>query len=287
MTSPVSVAQPDRPKHPGRRKVNWGLVCTVICAGVLFYFLGTVTWQAYRARKEVKAHAWDAEERRKSIEGSSFLFLLWYLLIALFHGLITQGWLFFFAHISLWLHLPLLARVDQAALWPPTPSTVLYRWALSFPLKYLLTWVLLSVDDLVRKGAQEPVRVALPEEVVLPPRARGPNANQRHAASPASPATQRRPNRSGFFPGAPVSSPEDRIPKAVLLWGRINWSEVPEGDPLKQAILQEAGEPLLQRDSQGVRVQGRQVEPTPAPPLPHSSEDDDYDWGQGEGSLPL
>ncbi len=305
---------PSSPSQPPRgRAAHWGTIYKRIGQLALWYLLGPAPFLAQAIKDETTAPTWDARERQKSLDGSAFLYILLYVPLILFRGQVAWLWTGLFFVFSQWTHLPLLVWLGQAALWPPTPSTMLYRWALALPLTQFIAWILYRVQR--KKGsAPTPRRVLLPEELARLPRPRTPAAQkpkrapgssvQLIASSSTAPPRRRTSTstRKACKTGDAEGAPTPIVPSANSLWGQVKWDQVPDTDPLKQAALQEAERlrvPQSANERNGQRTK-RLVPPlviaqpkgttSPASPKQPDSlveDEDGYDWHHGEGSLKL
>jgi len=289
----------------------WNTICKRIGQLLLWYLLGPTPFLALKIKKKATAPTWDERERLTSLKGSAYLYPLLYIPLILLHSQVAWLWTFAFAHLSQWTHLPLLGWLGQAAIWPLTPSAMLYRWVLALPLIQLIAWILYRVQR--KKGSiPAPKRVLLPEELARLPRPRTPAAQKQKRApgsrvqliASSSTAVRRRhtstgtrkASKTGDVEGAPTPS----VPPANSLWGQIKWDQVPDTDPLKQAALQEAERlrvPQGASERNGQRT--KRLAPSlviaqpkgttsPAPPKQSDSlveDEDGYDWHHGEGKL--
>lgn len=301
---------------PAGRASRWGTICKRIGQLVLWYLFGPTPFLALKIKEEAVALTWDARERQTSLKGSAFLHPLLYIPLFLLRSQIAWLWTGLFSLPAHWIHLPVLAAwLGQAAIWPLTPSTMLYRWALALPLIQCLAWVLSRVQK--QKGsAATPRRVLLPEELASLPRPRTPATTKRKGtpsstvqltASSSAARTRRRTStgevrKARKVPEAEVA-PTPIVPPADSLWGQVKWDQVPNTHPLKQAALQEAEQLRVSPGASGRNSQRAKratpmlvtAQPTrttsPAPPKkpPDSlvEDEDGYDWHHGEGSLKL
>lgn len=315
---PAALQQQELPlapssQPPSGRATHWGTICKRIGQLVLWYLLGPAPFLGQTIKEEAAAPTWNARERQKSLDGSAFLYILLYIPMILFRGQVAWLWTFAFAHLSQWTHLPLLTWLGQTAIWPPTPSTMLYRWSLALPLTQLIAWILYRTQG--KKGsAPAPRRVLLPEELARLPRPRTPAAQKpkrtpgssvQLIASSSTAVRRRRTStdrRKARKTGDAEGAPTPIVPPANSLWGQVRWDQIPDTDPLKQAALQEAerlGVPRSASERNGQRTK-RLASPlviaqpkgttSPAPPKQPDSlveDEDGYDWHHGEGSLKL
>ncbi len=315
---PAALQQQELPLSPSSqpppgRAVHWGTICKRIGQLVLWYLLGPAPFLGQEIKEETAAPTWDARERQKSLDGSAFLFILLYIPLILFRGQVAWLWTGLFFVFSQWTHLPLLAWLGQASIWPPTPSTMLYRWALALPLTRFFAWILYHTRK-KEKSAPAPRRVLLPEELARLPRPRTPAA-QKPKGAPGS-SVQRIASSSTVAPRRRTSTgtrktrktvdaegaPTPIVPPANSLWGQVKWDQIPDSDPVKQAALLEAERLQVPQRTSGRNDQRtRRLAPplviaqpkvttSLAPPKQSGSLVEDeggYDWHHGEGSLKL
>lgn len=300
---------------PAGRASRWSTICKRIGQLVLWYLFGPTPFLALKIKEEAVALTWDARERQTSLKGSAFLHPLLYIPLFLLRSQIAWLWTGLFSLLAHWIHLPVLAAwLGQAAIWPLTPSTMLYRWALALPLIQCLAWILSRVQK--KKGsAPTPRRVLLPEELAHLPRPRTPATAKRKgtpsstvqltASSSAARPRRRTSTGDGLKARNTLDTevaPTPIVPPADSLWGQVRWDRVPDSDPVKQAALQEAERLRVSPSASGrggqrakratpmlFTAQPNRTTP-PAPPKPSDSlveDEDGYDWHHGEGSLKL
>jgi hypothetical protein len=269
--------QSEQPSPP-RFTLHWESVFIATLTIILGYLTGPTVLLSWRIKKWGTCSTWDAEERQSSMDGSALLFLLLYIPIFLLRSQIAQLWTFVFSHLTQWVHLPQLAWVGQAAIWPLTPSTIFYRWLLALPLVYLLAYILQRIDKLVGITRREPVRVLLPEEL----------AQLSSLGTRQKSTTKQRSRSTSMSNTSKQNSPS--------LWEQIDWNQVPDDDPLKQAVIEEAERNAVERYTQRVKAEvqqallQQQIETNPLAQSNTSENGDDsggYDWNQGDGSLKL
>jgi len=155
--APVQTPAVARSRHVviGCRIVRW--MGTLL----LLYLGGPVFWLARGIQEEASAQVWQAERRWTHVHGSAFLSLLWYAPLLLFHALLAAFWASIFAFLARLLHVPFLALLGDATLFPPTPLNLLLRWVLALPLASLCATVL---ELLHPRTIWESRRVLTPEE---------------------------------------------------------------------------------------------------------------------------
>jgi hypothetical protein len=234
--------RPIRLKLPqSRLPLSWVRVFYVILASIFCYLLGQVVLLARRIKKSPESSTLDAKERRRSVKSSALLSLLLYIPVLLFRTQIAHIWSFIFTFLARWLHHPLTTWIAQVAIWPPTLSTTLYRWLLALPLVYLLVYIFLITDEFVVKTRRESARIVLPEEL-----------EQLLTSDTKQKAATKRPHRS-----APTSITNNQ--KSLFLWEQIDWSLVPEDNPLKKAVIEEAERNALEQYSQRIQIEVQQA----------------------------
>jgi len=318
---PAALHQQEMPlapssQPPAGRASRWSRICKRIGQLLLWYLFGPTPFLALEIKEEAAALTWDARERQTSLKGSAFLHPLLYVPLFLLRSQIAWLWTGLFSLLAHLIHLPGLADwLGQAAIWPLTPSTMLYRWALALPLIQCLAWVLSRVQK--QKGsAPTPTRVLLPEELASLPRPRTsapakrkgtPSSTVQLTASSSTASPRRRAStgevrKARNAPEAEVA-PRPIVPPADSLWGQVKWDQVTDTDPLKQAALQEAEQIHVPPGASGRGGQrARRATPmlvtaqptSTTPPAPSKKppdslveDEDGYDWHHGEGSLKL
>lgn len=269
--------QPTRLKLPqARLPLNWIRVLDVALTAVLCYLLGPVILLARRIKKSPRSSALDVNEWQRSVMRLAIVYLLLYVPVLLFRTQVAQIWSFIFTNLAKWVHLPLTAYIAQVSLWPPTLSTTLYRWLLALPLVYFLVYILLYIDKFVVKTRRKSVSTVLQEEL-----AQLSTSDTKHKAA------TKRSHRS-----TPTSKASNQ--KSLSLWEQIDWSLVPEDDPLKQAVIEAAERNAIERYTQRIQaevqqaLQRQQFNPnTPDQSKMSAGGDDggDYDYNSGEGPL--
>jgi hypothetical protein len=318
MPQPMQAPSPTSPEpwyRPLSPYAKWGSLL------LLFYLIGPVILYAKGTQKYAAGPSWQAEKRWAKVNGSTFLSLLWYVPIILFHAPLASFWTTLFITFAQWLHLPLLAWLGGTSLIPPLPSSTLLRWVLALPLAGLLA---VCIEMMQPRTTWQTKRIVTPEEQheldaiaateekkkVAQEKRKLRTAQQASTANNTTPPVQkqRKPRR----PSKPKSS---LIPPANSLWGNIDWSTVPETHPLKQAVREEAARlDAEQREEERKRwLAGQQASfqptqpaptahqplspiidstlappdpPSPAPaPAPADAADDEYNWDEGEGSI--
>lgn len=299
----------DPPNHPSQatplpsptsshRRARW--ITFAKWAGILtsFYLLGPVIFIARETQLEAGGRVWHAEERWSRIFGSAVLSLLCYIPILVFASPLAGFWASIFGGLADWLHLPFIRELGGTAFWLPFPSSMLLRWVLALPLT---SWIALLLEAIWPHSTWEAKRVLSPDEQVQ-------LAEEQEAIEKKSQAALARRSRAQLTASKrPVSSGRSRPPKdsatkptvpaakrTASLWDQIDWSQVPDDNPLKQAALTEAERQVAARRNaertQWVLDQmGQQQAATP--PVPGSTDASpapsapSYNWDEGEGSV--
>jgi hypothetical protein len=306
------------PQPPAARASGWIRICKGIGLLLLWYLFGPTPCIALDIMQETVAPTWDARERQTGLKGTAFLYLPLYIPLILLRGQMAWLWTGFFFLLGHLIHLPdLAAWIGQAAIWPLTPSTMFYRWALALPLIQCLAWILYCVQTKKGSAPPTPRRVLLPEELAQISRPRTPAPAKKHKSTTSSTAmltasssTARPPRRTSTGEGLKARKTVEAeavtrpiVPPADSLWGQVKWDQVPDTHPVKQAALQEAEQLRVAPGTSGRGGQRAKratpmlvtAQPTRAtPPAPSKKpsdsvveDEDGYDWHHGEGSLKL
>jgi hypothetical protein len=290
---------------------------------LLFYLIGPVILYAKNTQKYAAGPSWQAEKRWAKVNGSTFLSLLWYIPIILFHAPLASFWTTLFITFAQWLHLPLLAWLGGTSLIPPLPPSTLLRWVLALPLAGLLavciemvqpqtTWQTKRIITPEEQHELDAIAAAQEKKKLAQEKRKLRTAQQTNASTANNTAPPVQKQRKPRQPTKPKSS---LIPPSNSLWGNIDWSTVPETHPLKQAVREEAARlDTERREEERKRWLAQQqasfqstpsVPPTPKPsskiidstlaspvlpspapaPAPADTADDEYDWDEGEGSI--
>lgn len=205
--------------------------------------------------------------------------ILCYAIIAYFHEFVMWAWPALFATVAGWVHMPIIATLGTVSLFPPTPGNLLFRWMLMLPLIPALARLL---EATAPSAPPESKRIVTPEEQQALQAEITAEQAERKAVAAAT-----RAEKAARAPRTHVKPPEKPqrpyIPPASSLWGQINWSQVDDKHPIKQAAFEAAQQ--LQ-----VTVQHLQT-PPPSPAAPAKSAkapaEDAYDWDSGEGTIRL
>jgi hypothetical protein len=281
--------------------VKWGLQL------LLFYLIGPVLLFAEGIQEDAAGPMWQAEKRWANVNGSAFLWLLFYIPIAIFHAPLAAFWTSIFITFAQWFHLPVLAWLGGTSIVPPLPSGTLLRWFLSFPLAGLLAIIR---ETLYPQTTWETKRVLTSDEQVEVAAAITARAKKKIAATQktstvaATPAPKKPKPRT---PAKPKTVQHPIVPKADSLWGSIDWKSVADTHPVKQAALQEARDleakqqedkrsqwlaqqrASLQMPQSPPIVDSTLASPTPAPSSPSAQtatpEEKEYNWDEGNGSI--
>lgn len=272
---------------------------------LLFYLLGPVVMLAKITQEEAAYQMWRAQERWAQVSGSGIASLLCYVPIVLFHGPLATFWATSFVALAQGLHLPALVWLADTSLWPPVPSSTLLRWFLAYPLSGLLA---LFIEAVQPRTVWETKRVLTTEEqqtvkAIAQEQRRLKAAQQANIAAQKTTAAARKPRkpRASTRPQQKQPAPP---PPSNSLWGRINWSAVPETHPLKAAVREEvarrAAPPQeeerhrLMAEQQAARTHypssPQIIDAMPAHPTPRSAslleeEAPAYNWDEGEGRV--
>ena len=275
---------------PFAKLVEWLILIYLIGPITILYAIGT---QAYAA-----GPMWQAEKRWANVNGSVLLWLLLYIPIAIFHAPLAAFWTSIFITFAQWFHLPVLAWLGGTSILPPLPSGMLLRWVLSFPLSGLLAIIMEAMDP---QTTWETKRVLTSDEQVAMAAAITAKEKKKIAAiqksrttaTSTTPAPKKKKPRT---PAKPKDAQQPIIPKADSLGGSVDWKNVPDSHPIKQAALQEARDlEAEQREdarNQWLAQQHASFKPSlivdstlASPAQPATPVEDEYNWDEGEGSI--
>ena len=260
----------------------------IIGSLLLLYLVGPALWCGYALRPQpVSRPAWHARSRRESPHVALAVgwSLLCYAILAYGRNLLGSAWTALFTLFATWVHLPFLAAFGTTSLFPPTLLNLPLRWLLALPLVPLIAALCAERSPV---SSTEIVRVITPDEKQHQQRVEEAVRAQRRAEAQALRAKKAvRAPRTRIKP--PVHPTVPHVPPASSLWGSIDWSTVPDTNPLKQAARAAAEERLnLQHTASGLKRQTSSAAPTRPvlPPNSHTSPDVDV-WDEGDGSLTL
>jgi hypothetical protein len=261
----------------------------IIGSLVLLYLVGPALWCGYALHSQpVSSPAWHARSRRESLHLALAVgwSLLCYAILAYCRDLVGPAWTGLFTLFATWVHLPFLAAFGATSLFPPTPFNLPVRWLLALPLVPLIAALC------TERGPAPPteiVRVITPQEQQHQQQVEEAARAQRRTEAQALRARKAaRAPRTRIKP--PVYPTEPHVPPATSLWGSIDWSTVPDTDPLKQAAHAAAEERLNlpQETISSVKRQTRSTAPARPVLLPNSHVSSDVDvWAHGDGSVTL
>lgn len=298
----------DPPNHPSQatplssptsshRRARW--ITFAKWAGILalFYLLGPVIFLGRSTQLEAGGRVWQAEERWAHISGSTIFSLIWYVPILIFHSALAGFWISLFAGLALLLHLPFIRELGGTAFWLPLPSSMLLRWVLALPLT---SWIALLLERIQPHTTWEAKRVVSPDEQMQLAAsqaaeeqrlARRSSRAQLTASKKPVPTKRSSPSRT-----AQASQPT-RLPASHTgsLWDQVDWSQVPDDHPLKQAAIEEAERQAAERRNaertRSVLHQVAQQQATTPPSRGTTNtsvtppETPAYNWDEGEGTV--
>ncbi len=284
------------------RRARW--VTFAKWAGILalFYLLGPVIFIARDTQLEAGGRAWHAEERWSRIFGTAVLSLLCYIPVLVFASPLAGFWTSIFGGLALFLHLPFIGGLGGTSFWLPIPSSMLLRWVLALPLT---SWIALLLEAIRPHTTWEAKRVVSPDEQLQLAEALAAEEKKRQAAlsrrtSRAQLTASKKPiSTKGQSRSSPGEATRPTTPTArhtASLWDQIDWSQVPENHPLKQAALEEAerqaaarknaertrsvlGQMASQEVATSPTPDTTNVSPPPEAPAPS------YNWDEGEGTV--
>lgn len=274
-------------------------------AGILtlFYLLGPVIFTARDTQLEAGGRAWHAKERWSRVFGSAVLSLLCYIPVLVFASPLAGFWISIFGGLASFLHLPFVSGLGGTSFWLPIPASMLLRWVLALPLT---SWIALLLEAIRPHTTWEAKRVVTPSEQAQLAAEQAAEEKKRQAALSrrtsraqltASKRTVSTGGRSHSSPGEATRPTTSAAKHTASLWDQIDWSQVPENHPLKQAAFEEAErQAAARRNAERTRsvlsqmAQQQEVPTSPAPgttnvsPAP-SAPAPSYNWDEGEGTV--
>jgi hypothetical protein len=284
------------PASSNPRRARW--VTFAKWAGILalFYLLGPMIFLGRDTQREAGGRVWQAGERWAHVSGSAILSLLWYVPVLVFHSALAGFWVSIFGDLASWLHLAFLLGLGGTSFWLPIPSSMLLRWVLALPLT---SWIALLLEEIRPQTTWEAKRVVSPDEQVQ----LAAEEQKRQAAllrrtsraqltaskKPVSTRGQSRPST-----GSATTSTTPAAKQTASLWDQIDWSQIPDGHPLKQAAFEEAERQAAERRNaertRSVLSQMASQEATTTPRRGATSESATpsapaYNWDEGEGTV--
>jgi hypothetical protein len=164
-----SPTKPDKPPdtlvsvvtHHLHFHLKWFKIAQWIGMFMLLYLFGPVIFFARALQREASAQIWQASYRWAIVRRTSFLSLLWYIPLIMYHAPLTALWSALFMAVSHVLHFPALTKFAAITPFPPTTMNMLLRWFLAMPLASLLACVIELIQPLTIKSFR---RVLSPEE---------------------------------------------------------------------------------------------------------------------------
>jgi hypothetical protein len=240
---------------------------------MLLYLFGPVIYFARALQREASAQLWQASYRCAIVRRTSFLSLLWYIPLIMYHAPLTALWSALFMALTDILHFPTLAKFGEITLFPPTPMNILFRWFLALPLASLLACVFELLQPLTIKSFR---RVLTPEEQAQLASHR---AKQSEKKTPTKKAEK--PSEDKTSNARPSSASLQRTAKSTAQQKK---TAAAQGWPLELT-------PFLQADAQEKVRRQRELHiivpatptnrsgfsPTPSTPR--------YTWDEGEGMI--
>ena len=293
----LSQATPSPSNASSNRRARW--VTFARRAGILalFYLLGPMIFLGRDTQREAGGRVWQAEERWAHVSGSAILSLFWYVPVLVFHTALAGFWISLFGGLSAWLHLPFIRELGGTAFWLPTPSSMLLRWVLALPLT---SWIALLLENIQPHTTWEAKRVVSPDEQVQLAAAQAEEEKrQERRSSRAQLTASKKPistKRSSPTHAAQASQPATPSVKHTgSLWDQVDWSQVPDNHPLKQAAIEEAERQVAERRNaertRSVLHQVAQQQATTPPSRGTTNtsvtppETPAYNWDEGEGTV--
>jgi hypothetical protein len=290
------------PASSNHWRARWITLATWTGILALFYLLGPVIFLGRDTQRETGGRVWHAEERWAHVSGSAILSLLWYVPVLVFHTALAGFWIALFGGLAAFLHLPFLRGLGGTIFWLPIPSSMLLRWVLALPLT---SWIALLLEHIQPHTTWEAKRVVSPDEQVQLAAAQAAEEKKRQAAlsrrsSQAQLTASKKPvstKRSRPTHAAQTSQPTTRDARHTgSLWDQVDWSQVPDDHPLKQAAFEEAERQAAERHNaertRSVLSQMANQQKATTPPRSAATnesvappETPAYNWDEGEGTV--
>jgi hypothetical protein len=263
------------------------IVVGCMFGGLLLFMLGPLPFIPLWKRKDQRSWHYKWYGWKPVAEGARWPLLL-YTAILYLHQPIYWLWSSLFALLARWVHIPALVWFGNETLWPLTAENLLFRWVLAWPLALLVSHTLAQQR---RPGIKRVRRVLTPQDQQPGP-LQGQNKNAKHHSNRKSQTQRPRKANTGskIVNTSSTTSTEPVIPDPTSFWGRTDWSQVPDDDPLKQKVMADA-QLRLTAPSEGHSVQnklaGLNIHHATTPGAPHSithaqpsNEDDTWDMDQ-------
>jgi len=284
------------------RRARWIALAKWTGILALFYLLGPVIFLGRDTQREAGGRVWQAEERWAHVSGSAILSLLWYVPVLVFHTALAGFWVSIFGGLALFLHLPFIRGLGGTLFWLPIPSSMLLRWVLALPLT---SWIALLLENIQPHTTWEAKRVVSPDEQLQLAAAQAAEEKKHQAAlsrrsSRAQLTASKKPvsTKRSSPTHAAQASHSTTLPARHTgsLWDQVDWSQVPDEHPLKQAAFEEAERQAAERrNAERVRsVLSQMASQQKATTPPRSAATNEsvsppeapaYNWDEGEGTV--
>ncbi|GCE15326.1 hypothetical protein [Tengunoibacter tsumagoiensis] len=267
----------------------------------LFYLVGPVLVRGRNLQRGAAGPLWNAEKRWFRIYREAFISLLWYAPLFIFFQPLSTFWSNLFQESASWLHLSILAILGTGSLFPPTLGNLSYRWCLCLPLAPVVACIWEKIQPNTTWIAR---RILTDEELTTLKNATDLSQQSEQVAKLSTPLQS-----SAKKPRAPrKQSQQKALPPATAekksLWEQIDWSQIPDTNPVKIAAMQELNrreeeKQTLQRD-QWLQEQAKLLDVAPVEQavslsiaektVPSEPETDiapkkGHNWDEGEGSI--
>ncbi len=285
------------PASSNRRAKWWVSLAKWTGILALFYLLGPVIFLGRDTQLEAGGRVWQAEERWAHVSGSAILSLLLYVPVLVFHTALAGFWASIFGGLALFLHLPFIRGLSGTAFWLPIPSSMLLRWVLALPLTSSLALLLERIQPHTTWEAKRVV--SSDEQLQLAAAQAAEEKRQASRSSRAQLTASKKPvstKRSSPTHATQASQPT-RLPASHTgsLWDQVDWSQVPDDHPLKQAAFEEAErQAAVRRNAERTRSVLGQMASQQATTEPRSATTNQsvsppdapaYNWDEGEGTV--
>lgn len=251
--------------------------------GLLLVFLGPLPFiPLWRKDQQVWRSLWS--DWKLVAEGARWPLLIYSAILYLRQPLIWL-WTGLFAKLAGWFHNPTIARFGSAVLWPLTLDNILFHWILAWPLALLISHMLVPKRHTIIRAMQR-VLTSQDQHLIF---IQGKSKNTKHHSHRQSQSqrAKKATSSSKIASLPPAITAKPVVPSPTSLWGRTDWSQVPDNHPLKQEAMAAAQLLVQQPESE----QNRQTEVQsildnpPGPKIPDaltstqaSDEDDDWDF---------
>lgn len=259
-----------------QKRLCQNMFAQILVESLLLFLLGPLPFiPLWKGRKQQPQrlvwYGW-----KHALAGAQWPLLLYSTLLYL-HQPISWLWATFFVHLAAWTQKPELVWAGQQTLWPPSMDNLLFRWTFAWPLATFVSYLL--------KPKHQPIehrfrRVLTPQDQLAASIQVQEKGKQKiHHSHRKSQSRRPRKTPSGDqIKQTPPKLPV--VPAQNSLWGRTDWDQVPDTDPLKQQVIAAAQLLLQPPEATQAGAQSAQhtlAEPEVSPVLERPEQDDGWD----------